>query len=123
MSVSDPCILDRYRSGWGIAGTAFGREEFAASPRNDTKAMSDVPPLAPLNSESRLDQIFPTLNPDQVARISGHGAKRRFAPGDVVYQPGTAMTLLKVSAATTSPPTIGSVAPVATRTSAGMSEK
>jgi len=50
--------------------------------------MSDVPPVAPLNSESRLDQIFPTLNPDQVTRISGHGMKRRFAPGDVVYQPG-----------------------------------
>src|SRR5580704_17856106 len=50
--------------------------------------MSDAPPLALLNSESRLDQIFPTLNPDQVARISGHGTKRRVAPGDVVYEPG-----------------------------------
>ena len=50
--------------------------------------MSDIPPLAPLNSESRLDQIFPTLNPDQVTRLSGHGTKRRLAPGDVVYQPG-----------------------------------
>src|ERR1700680_2464474 len=50
--------------------------------------MSDAPPLALLNSESRLDQSFPTLNPDQVARISGHGTKRRIAPGDVVYEPG-----------------------------------
>src|SRR6202171_5034650 len=50
--------------------------------------MSDAPPLALLNSESRLDQIFPILNPDQVARISGHGTKRRVAPGDVVYEPG-----------------------------------
>src|SRR2546422_9497392 len=50
--------------------------------------MSDAPPLAPLNSESRLDQIFPTLNPDQVARISVHGTKRQIEPGEVVYEPG-----------------------------------
>jgi thioredoxin reductase (NADPH) len=50
--------------------------------------MSDAPPLAPLNSEARLDQIFPTLNPDQVARIAGHGTTRRIAPGDVVYEVG-----------------------------------
>ena len=50
--------------------------------------MSDAPPLVPLNSESRLDQIFPTLNPDQVTRISAHGTKRRIAPGNVVYEAG-----------------------------------
>ncbi|HMF59753.1 MAG TPA: hypothetical protein VK595_05255 [Vicinamibacterales bacterium] len=51
--------------------------------------MSDAPPLALLNSESRLDRIFPTLNPDQVARISAHGTKRQIKPGEMVYEPGT----------------------------------
>jgi thioredoxin reductase (NADPH) len=50
--------------------------------------MSEAAPLAPLNSESRLDHIFPTLNSEQVARISGHGTKRRIASGDVVYEAG-----------------------------------
>jgi thioredoxin reductase (NADPH) len=51
--------------------------------------MSDAPPLAPLNSESRPDQIFPTLNSEQIARISAHGTKRQIEPGEVVYEPGT----------------------------------
>src|ERR1700681_2392160 len=52
-------------------------------------SMSEASPLAPLNRESRLDQIFPTLNPEQIARISAHGTKRQIEPGEVVYEPGT----------------------------------
>jgi thioredoxin reductase (NADPH) len=51
-------------------------------------SMSEESPLALLNSESRLDKIFPTLNPEQIARISTHGTKRRIASGDVVYEAG-----------------------------------
>ena len=51
--------------------------------------MSKASPLAPLNSESRPDQIFPTLNSEQIARISAHGTKRQIEPGEVVYEPGT----------------------------------
>src|SRR6202521_5129803 len=51
--------------------------------------MSEASPLAPLNRESRPDQIFPTLNSEQIARISAHGTKRQIEPGQVVYEPGT----------------------------------
>ena len=51
--------------------------------------MSEASPLAPLNRESRLDQIFPTLNSEQITRISAHGTKRQIEPGEVVYEPGT----------------------------------
>src|ERR1700686_4305875 len=51
--------------------------------------MSKASPLAPLNSESRPDQIFPTLNSEQIARISAHGTKRQIESGQVVYEPGT----------------------------------
>jgi thioredoxin reductase (NADPH) len=50
--------------------------------------MSEAPPLAPLNVGSRLDQLFPTLNSEQIARISGHATKRQIASGDVVYDAG-----------------------------------
>src|ERR1700675_311116 len=52
-------------------------------------SMSEASPLALLNRESRLDQMFPTLNSDQIARISLHGPKRQIEPGEVVYEPGT----------------------------------
>ena len=52
-------------------------------------SMSEASPLAPLNSESRPDQIFPTMNSEQIARISAHGTKRQIEPGEVVYEPGT----------------------------------
>ena len=50
--------------------------------------MSEASPLAPLNRESRLDQIFPTLNSEQIARISADGTRRQIEPGEVVYEPG-----------------------------------
>src|ERR1700686_2898917 len=52
-------------------------------------SMSDASPLALLNRESRLDHIFPTLNSEQIARISAHGTKRQIEPGEVAYEPGT----------------------------------
>ena len=51
--------------------------------------MSEASPLAPLNRESRPDQIFPTLNSEQIARISTHGTKRQIGHREVVYEPGT----------------------------------
>src|ERR1700674_1623176 len=50
--------------------------------------MSETPPLAPLNIGSRLDQIFPTLNAEQIARIAAQGTQRQFESGQVIYEPG-----------------------------------
>jgi thioredoxin reductase (NADPH) len=50
--------------------------------------MSEIPPLPPVNAESRPDQIFPALNAEQLARISTEGTKRQLRPGEVVYEPG-----------------------------------
>src|SRR6185295_5635662 len=52
-------------------------------------SMSDASPLTLLNRESRLDHIFPTLNSEQIVRISAHGTKRQIEPGEVAYEPGT----------------------------------
>ncbi len=51
--------------------------------------MSEAAPLALLNREARLEQIFPTLNSEQIAVISAHGTKRQIEPGEVAYEPGT----------------------------------
>jgi thioredoxin reductase (NADPH) len=50
--------------------------------------MSEIPPLPPVNAESRPDQIFPALSAEQLARISTEGTKRQLRPGEVVYEPG-----------------------------------
>jgi thioredoxin reductase (NADPH) len=50
--------------------------------------MSEIPPLTPLNAEARLDQLFPTVTPEQLARISEQGTRRELHSGEVVYEPG-----------------------------------
>src|ERR1700681_1073213 len=52
-------------------------------------SMSEASPLTLLNSDSRLDHIFPSLNSEQIARISAHGAKRQIEPGEVGDERGT----------------------------------
>src|SRR6202050_4028762 len=50
--------------------------------------MSEIPPLPPVNAQSRHDHIFPALSAEQLARISTQGTKRQLRPGEVVYEPG-----------------------------------
>ena len=47
-----------------------------------------APPLTPLNAEARPDQLFPTLTPEQLARISEQGTRRELHSGEVVYEAG-----------------------------------
>jgi hypothetical protein len=50
--------------------------------------MSATPPLTPLNAEARLDQLFPILTSEQLARISKQGTRRELQAGQVVYEAG-----------------------------------
>ncbi|HTM08060.1 MAG TPA: FAD-dependent oxidoreductase [Verrucomicrobiae bacterium] len=44
--------------------------------------------IVTLREPSRAPQTFPTLTPAQIARIAGHGRKRRFERGEVLIEPG-----------------------------------
>ncbi len=50
--------------------------------------MTDTYPPVPLTLASRLDQVFPTLTPAQIARIAAHGHVRPVQPGEVLVEPG-----------------------------------
>jgi hypothetical protein len=50
--------------------------------------MAETPPLTPLTGEARLDQLFPTLTFEQLARISEQGMRRELRSGEVVYEAG-----------------------------------
>src|SRR2546430_3381859 len=51
-------------------------------------AMSDTTPPVPLTLASRADQVFPTLTPEQIARVAAHGHVRRVEHGEVLLEPG-----------------------------------
>ncbi len=50
--------------------------------------MSDTTPPVPLTLASRADQVFPTLTPEQIARVAAHGHVRRVERGEVLLEPG-----------------------------------
>ncbi len=50
--------------------------------------MSDTTPPVPLTLASRADQVFPTLTPEQIARVAAHGRVRRVERGEVLLEPG-----------------------------------
>ena len=50
--------------------------------------MSDTTPPVPLTLASRADQVFPTLTPEQIARVAAHGHVRRVDRGEVLLEPG-----------------------------------
>jgi thioredoxin reductase (NADPH) len=51
--------------------------------------MSENQPPAPSESPAgRTDQLFPTLNDDQLARIAAHGRRRRISAGEVLVRAG-----------------------------------
>src|SRR5438128_3921293 len=61
-----------------IDGPEAGRGAAMAQAVNGEQARSGV----------RADQIDPTLTAAQIARIAGHGRRRRVAPGEVLVQAG-----------------------------------
>jgi thioredoxin reductase (NADPH) len=50
--------------------------------------MTDTYPPVPLTLASRVDQVFPTLTPAQIARIAAHGHVRPVQPGEVLVEAG-----------------------------------
>jgi thioredoxin reductase (NADPH) len=54
--------------------------------------MTDPTPSIPLTSAARLDHIFPTLTPAQVARIAAHGHVRQVQRGEVLAEAGEQST-------------------------------
>jgi thioredoxin reductase (NADPH) len=44
--------------------------------------------LPALSAQSRPDQLFPTLTPDQIRRIAAHGKRRAVQPGEILIEQG-----------------------------------
>ena len=42
----------------------------------------------PLTLAARVDQVFPTLTPAQIARVAAHGQVRQVQPGEVLFEAG-----------------------------------
>ena len=51
--------------------------------------MSEVATPDPLTLSARIDQMFPTLAPDQVERIARHGRVRSVEAGEVLVAAGS----------------------------------
>ncbi|HEV7590512.1 MAG TPA: cyclic nucleotide-binding domain-containing protein, partial [Longimicrobium sp.] len=52
--------------------------------------MSDLAAEVPSTVTSRLDHIFPTLTPEQIARVAAHGRTRAVRAGEVLVEAGDA---------------------------------
>jgi thioredoxin reductase (NADPH) len=50
--------------------------------------MTDVAAIVPSNMTARMEQIFPTLTPGQIARVAAHGKRRAFRAGEVLGEMG-----------------------------------
>ncbi len=50
--------------------------------------MSSPKPFAPMRLSSRTDQVFPTLTPEQLARVAAHGRVRAVRKGEVLAGAG-----------------------------------
>src|ERR1700732_2154321 len=57
-------------------------------PLNETKATTVKTLAIPSTLEERIDQIFPTLTSEQIARIAAHGRKRQIQPGEILLDCG-----------------------------------
>src|SRR5437016_14595344 len=55
-------------------------------------ATTTVPAAPEVQSESRTNEAFPQLTPEQLARIEPHGHRRWLAQGEVVGEPGQPVT-------------------------------
>src|SRR6266513_578667 len=59
-------------------------------------ATTTVPAASNVPSESRTNEAFPELTPEQLARIEPHGHRRWLAQGEVVGEPGQPVTKIFV---------------------------
>src|SRR5947207_13618227 len=59
-------------------------------------ATTTVPAAPEVPSESRTNEAFPELTPEQLARIEPHGHRRWLAQGEVVGEPGQPVTKIFV---------------------------
>src|SRR5437763_16463036 len=59
-------------------------------------ATTTVPAASDVQSESRTNEAFPQLTPEQLARIEPHGHRRWLAQGEVVGEPGQPATKIFV---------------------------
>src|SRR5437016_1114094 len=59
-------------------------------------ATTTVPAAPEVQSESRTNEAFPQLTPEQLARIEPHGHRRWLAQGEVVGEPGQPVTKIFV---------------------------
>ena len=59
-------------------------------------ASSTVPVTSQVESESRTNEAFPQLTPEQLALVEPHGRRRRLAQGEVVGEPGQPVTKIFV---------------------------
>ena len=59
-------------------------------------ATTTVPAASEVESESRTNDAFPQLTPEQLARIEPHGHRRWLAQGEVVGEPGQPVTKIFV---------------------------
>jgi hypothetical protein len=50
--------------------------------------MTDPIPLNALAPAPQIDPMFPTLTPEQVARIAAYGSVRPIRAGEVLYEAG-----------------------------------
>jgi hypothetical protein len=50
--------------------------------------MTDPNPIVPLTLESRIEQVFPTLTPEQIAGLAAHGRERAVQRGEVLQEVG-----------------------------------
>src|SRR6266540_1505862 len=67
------------------------RQGIPRSARDDTshgRTMTPVKSPMPLTMASREEQIFPTLTPEQIARVAGHGRTRTVQHGEVLVETG-----------------------------------
>src|SRR3989440_8598066 len=65
-------------------------------PTRNPMATTTVPAASEVPSESRANEAFPELTPEQLARIEPHGHRRWLAPGEVVGEPGQPVTKIFV---------------------------
>src|SRR6266487_2237750 len=59
--------------------------------RNETETPMATPETIrtlPLSPGARVDHVFPTLTPAQIARIAAHGSARPVEAGDVLIEEG-----------------------------------
>ena len=59
--------------------------------------MADALVGMPLTLANRVEQVFPTLTPPQIARIAAHGHRRRVQSGEVLLDVGNQLRFFVVT--------------------------